>query len=1597
MGRRKKARIISFFVALAVLAGIGVYCYAHGIGEREVVADTSYFVEADGSIAVPPGGNSTEARMTRGNSEENPFFGLEIVPYEECAEFGYLIEGCEPIDFSVYDNRGNMATYHRREVIYTEDDIPRLLPAYEVKKELVQADAEQFGTMTRVADGTGEYRQIPTVCEYTLGSTGTHKKAVQYNTGLVDENGATTYYNNKGDIFVTFRYDPDEAGVMRYSAVENTKLSGKGYYSYYTIKNGHWEYCARGTDSATPDFYIGNGTHYVVFVPDEYGEYVVDRVLGSASSGQLKQVLAMNPSMQETLKREKLQSAIYEETEGYIKDANGLYSRKVVKAFYKKVGEGKAGADFVWSPLGYHEGNSLAEWKKQEYRTARPEGTSFLVARKNVTFYKGYLHDNTFLTETLDLGYEMIDGVRTKITDEKRVEDRIANYHAVVYTVTPEDLNQNLGLIDRADIISISAKNKVGSTIEMYQRFRREDLFSRANTPAAKAVKNFYVNENNKATFCTNQLDWDTALRIYQRVTEDECTCPIIIDTIAYKSVGPDGHIAGQKANVSIPQTYGDGTTRYENGTGYSNNLYKLFLLLNQMKKEVFTSLYGELTGSNFSTVNTGQTEKDGSPIKTCVFTKWNLPASAPTAQINAMKYWNEWTFLPYELMPAYGQHHEAVNSLAIMNSYGDTIYHYDSGDAQNMLTGNLYVFPTDNLMTTEFSNMDANGLKNNQYGHEAYEYFDSVNGDEEGEPANLGTARSLHYIWRKSQGGANQPGVKTFRVLELEPSSRYVKSDVAWKSFIANYCGTDADVIVERMTTAEFNGRHMDLQSKYDLVYVGVNKDTSDVTMQFGGGQEYLYAHTGPGLTLNHAELKGLLGQPSVENRFVFSGNDLTRKAKEQLLVYAKEGFPVMFGTGFYTGPDASLAVAGIDRNSNVYALSAEMKATPETTGLHIYEGAFTGGVSYHLAEAEKFKDALAKEQVTLTVSEQPVEYDSAIIQYSQKYITSGVLRYRFKVNTDPTEEFEVCLWTDLNRDGVFSAEELAQTEIYPIDESGVQGAKLAGTQILGGTTYLVISPLPEMTGGIHWKLAVIKNGAVQASLSGVSAVRSGSRKEIKVLQIVPEASSSCRIFLPQEGEVVGNTVQIPGLTTAQKQVTKLIWEYSEALTEYKLKFVRMTEQEAAAVHGANPNTLSGQYDIMVLGFADSYTDTYGTAIQETAEKFFSVGKSVVYTPDVLALPGADAATGGYAKRFRQRFGADRYGITALSSGGRATELIHAYANHLSSDIPKATSSSSATGYVTVSAGGTDYLLAQGISNAVLYRYLTGPAGNVTTTKAAKINKGLITEYPYTCGELLTVSGAHAPYYQLDLEKETSVVWYCMAESGGGTASDSYLKKSENDVRNHGYVYSTGSVVYAGIGSGGSLTTDEVKLLINALVAAYREAPDSARVLIENADAAKEGDTYHLCVDVDSGQKDKLMGADCASSYFVRESGTVVEKTGESKKLFLRIKDGNIYPTGTTAEYSMKFETESGGSYIETKYAVYDMTGALVTDLQANTPYYTFVKVTTENTASGPAIGQTKLRISVTLRCYEAGTETYSCEDIKNVEIIPRGFFNLD
>lgn len=1615
MGRKQRTVFYCVLVVLAFFAGIGVYFHAHSKQNREAsAAGTTYFIDENGKIAVPPGGTSTEARMTRG-TEDNPFFALEIVPYEGYAELGYLIEGCEPVDYSRWGDgqEGSFTNYHRKLVTFFKNDPPYLMPEWELERIAAATwnrnagKANQYGTITRVEDGTGEYKQNLIKWEYVFGGKGGYEKVEQWNTNQLNSDGTLADYNNSG-IFVTFRYDTEAAGVMRYSPQINTKHNGSARYKYYALENGHWVYKANSTDATTPEFYLGNGTDYVFFVPDEQGEYVVDQVLGTKGSGIFGQVLTDSPWLDwHHYSGGLCQTAFYGVGENYIALDGGSYTKVILDATYEKVETGTSGADYKWSPLSYEACQGLTEEQKAEYRNPNYEAESFQFEMKDVEYWSGYVHDNIFVRETLDLGYEMIDGVRTPLRCasckaagkkdtcaqcEAVVEKRIKEYHAIVYTVTPEDLNQNFELIDRADLISVSSKNKVGSSLTLYQNFKREELSSRADTNAARAVKNYYNNDNDVATFVTNPLDWDTVLRIYERVALAECCCPIVFDTKSYK----DAQASTEMASVSIPQTYANGeTTQYMGKQGCSNNLFKLYLLLNQMKPALFDSLFGSLTGENFTVVDTAMTDKDGQKIKTGSFIKWDLPESATQEQKNARVYWNDYTFLPYWLMPAEGAYKEVLDSFEIMNSMWDTVYQFDSQGAQDMLTGSLFVFSTDNLMTLQFGDANAIALKNDQYGHEAYDYFDSVNGDEEGPPATLGTALSLHYIWKKTQEEAKELAHKDYRILELQSSSgsSVFKDNEEWKLFFANYAETTGEVTVDRMSVSAFNGIRTDLLSTYDLIYIGVNENPADVTMDFSPDTDYVYAHTGPELTLDQTVLQGALGAFGGENRFVYSGNDLTTLAMERLREYAEHGAPILFGDGFYTDTSATTEMYRIDRTSNVYALSVELRTDASLSASHLYEPAFVGAT--HVAQASKLKNALKRENTKLSVSVQPVEYDSTKALDSQKYILSGMLEYRFIVQATEGREYEVCLYIDDNRDGVFAADEQVTAELYPVT-GGSEGTRILSGIVLGGGEYAVRSSLSDRTGGFSWKLALVRDGAVHAALTGVSAVKAADKKTVSVLQIVPDAPLTATVYLPQAGEVNGGTVTIPGLTVAQQQTTKKLWDAVQALTEYEFRFVRKTRGEVSEALEADAAYLKTEFDTVVLGLSEGDTGLSDALLQTAIEDFLNGGKSVVYTNDVLGLPGSGTAE--VSSRFRSRFGADRYGITKLATKGEAAGLLEAFASGESSDLPlKVASYVGAVQYAETYVGATRYLLAQGLGNGVLFRYDAGLSSEVSSDRAMLLNRGMLTDYPYTLSDELTVSDAPVPGYQLDLEKETNYVFACTVADGTGGTVGTYYDGTHLDARNNYLVYSYGNVLSVGIGHSESMTGDEVRLFVNTLVGAYRQLPYGAGIVIDNTDARKKGKDYYLSVDVDSSVHTQLIGKDSSPFYYIWDGGHSVQRTGQSKKLYFRIKDENAIPAGQTARYQVSFAWDSFGTWNSRSFVVFDGTGAEVTECAANTQYYTYGHLWQEHSGGEDAIGVTKLLVTVTTQYLDGGEVTFTGETKTVLYILPRGLFDLD
>ena len=87
-----------------------------------------------------------------------------------------------------------------------------------------------------------------------------------------------------------------------------------------------------------------------------------------------------------------------------------------------------------------------------------------------------------------------------------------------------------------------------------------------------------------------------------------------------------------------------------------------------------------------------------------------------------------------------------------------------------------------------------------------------------------------------------------------------------------------------------------------------------------------------------------------------------------------------------------------------------------------------------------------------------------------------------------------------------------------------------------------------------------------------------------------------------------------------------------------------------------------------------------------------------------------------------------------------------------------------------------------------------------------------------------ISISTTHGQYYQLALEQDKDindnsdgcndvVVWYCLPRGAYG--------ESKNDVRNNYYLYSKGNVIYTGAGHSTISKEEEIKLFINAIVAA--------------------------------------------------------------------------------------------------------------------------------------------------------------------------------
>lgn len=1512
---RKLKRILysALFVLVFGAAGILIHAQIHAKGSDAEDAQglPDYFVDKYGKIIVPEEPDTEDARDTRG-TEGNPYFILEIVPYDGMAEFGYQIAGCEPID--------------------------------------VDAAARD-----------GVY--IP---------------------------GQSTYYTTKSD--EVFRFWPEEL----------------------------------------PETFPGTQTDTM----NQYGTmtYVED------GSGQFNL------------------SAPLEE------------GADATKAEYVAVEEDEEG-DFLWVPLSAEQCYSMTDDEKEAYEGEFTEevvpGTSFAMFFEDVEFIYGtgskVTHKNTFLRESVGLAYEFdSNGIRKKITDETVIAEKIKNYKSVVYTVTPEDLNMNPDLVERADLIVISSKAKSLPTSEgcpngiytekqagdadiygdddkvlpkyTYIPYLKKHLFGyEEKNPTQK-----YVRKENKpgATFKTNLIDWSIVLKIYERATDQEHVCPIVTDQGVYQNTYNDTS-SGLVKNVKLKMQFGDNSVK-DGSTkpATQDNMTKLFLMLYQMETPVFELLYGDPNDSGnalFSSQDMKKTngqriqKKDGTYLQTGVFNYDNGRAHDKQGNEDSRAYWNDLTLLPWHLMPNSTGYNNVGTYGPIMATYGITVenggYNMTSGDAQNSIRNGLMVYFGDEKLTTKL--LDDSGVKNNIFGAQVYEYFDAVNGPEQGPPASVTVAECLAYLIGGVNGGPTPAyNTRQYKILELQPSSVFEteSNPLFWKLIIAAYTNSVAEPVVDTMSTSEFIGSHVDCISEYDLIYVGMKKSTTDPTMQFNGGINYVYAHTGPEITLSstYSALYGWLRSEKIhglsthesnerEKKFAYSGNDLTEAAYKKLFDYNKAGFPILFGDGFFSNYSGSYTVANtIDRNSNIYKLG------------DIIDDAGTSAVyktqlGNSAAVTEKFRQMLSvdNKKVEMMFFTKPVIYNSEnavedryINGHNNSYRT---LYYGFKVNAPAGTSYQVRLFVDVNNDGTFTpGQEDVGAEVFKVNANGTQGGSVTSGVVEAGKSYYVKRQLGSHVGAVNWKLELVKNGKIYASENGVSAIQArtdGSEDvHIRVLQILPKnAYASLKLPMSQQ-----DANQIGG-------ASKKFYEKIEQLNGLDIQFYRMTQAEVLnQINGAGgSNYLYDNYDMLVLGFADIYDGVSDISLLNKIKDFIARGKAVLYTHDTSSGIGKNG-TGTFqvwgrtiTEACRDLFGMDRYGACTYYDTGNLNDIPD------TKDVPYKPSNDSDIVTKYVNKVGTP--LIQGLSNGILYR--TAKGNNINSYEVTKVNEGAITQYPFTIEDKIDVAQTHPQYYQLDMEQEDIVVWYCL---DGGTQGKSqsyestYYGTSKNDVRNNYYIYNKGNVTYSGMGhvngnNAVNLPDAEIELFINTFVAAYRASAEGVKVEVVNNDASgtNSGDQY-LCVDVDSSDADEVIGNDIEDSYTLQvTSGDGYAEAGEfagkSKRVYFRLVDNNSFGNTT---YEVQAIPNNGPAEDKT-LAVYERASGTFVDnvnlkFEGNTVYY-YVDVpinieanTDENGVTTDAVGTTEVKISVKMT-YMVGSESIPVDADTNVYIVPRGLYDLD
>jgi len=726
------------------------------------------------------------------------------------------------------------------------------------------------------------------------------------------------------------------------------------------------------------------------------------------------------------------------------------------------------------------------------------------------------------------------------------------------------------------------------------------------------------------------------------------------------------------------------------------------------------------------------------------------------------------------------------------------------------------------------------------------------------------------------------------------------------------------------------------------------------------------------------------------------FAGNDITEEKLNRLKEYIKLGYPIVFADGFVKTSGSSLIVNDylIDNSSRMYELvdfAIKWRDNPSNKQKNVIFEKADEKLNANDLNSLITNINLPKPEIKLEERhlEKDIDIPGRTTDYSR--INNRTLEINFKLLNKGFEndkvKFKLSLYVDSNSDGKFSGtREIINPRYYTVlKDNVIHKGKLTSSKT---SWYKITYKLPRYYVGIvPWKIrieSVDGNGLNRyTSATGFGYVQNaGAAKKINILQIKSSDNVQSHynenykgdytrykfnnLFYYNYRDTVGNllTFKDPSIRYNNWIGEGTFDMADNALFKELLDEVKNTGDFDITIKSVSPETLiywyndwrmknpdkrpleyfdatATKYDMIVMGFGDSYTLPNVNNCLEPIQDWANSGKPILYTHDCTSqvnYRGTSSWNYDLNRMIRGLVGLDRYGVLnnwplRVGTGADKNNAVTKFEKTKYPTIAANTSDNSVTSsrlfeiakenaernnkdikdiaYEPRSNKTKIVKEVQGFTNGSLV-YLSGNEATNAQFKFAKgyvrserhtnrveqINKGQITTYPFKIEKELEVAKTHYQPYQIDFNEDDDedgesdlIVWYTLAsrESMKNNPASEY-NLAPRDVRNNYYIYTKGNITYSGVGHDKVTGREEMKLYVNTLIAAYKAAmvPPSIEFKETGDPDAAEKTVSYISYDVSSdasnngvitGDKEKVYFTPVDYNSFVKDTNPLQTK----------------------------------------------------------------------------------------------------------------------